>query len=148
MMKRILLMGLAIFSLAMAPQAAFANDGSTPNPQCDSYVIGIPAWYNGMMHNGSDGCEFQAIKMAEEDSKPDVVKTGAKIGLNVVRAAMTIVAYVALFFMIKGALSYIYSAGSPDGIANAKKSIQSALIGLVIAMLASSIVAVIGGAIR
>ena len=60
---------------------------------------------------------------------------------------MVIAAYVAVFFLIKGGFTYIYSAGSAENISNAKKTIQNALIGLVIAVMAASIVNAIGAAI-
>ena len=38
----------------------------------------------------------------------------------------------------------MYSTGSPEGVAGAKKTVQNALIGFVIAMIAVQIVNVIG----
>jgi hypothetical protein len=70
------------------------------------------------------------------------------IVLNVLQAALVVVAYVAIFFIIKGGFMYITSAGSSDGMANAKKTITNAIIGLIICIAAASIVNAIAGLIK
>ena len=59
---------------------------------CDASLFGMPAWYNGL--SGGSGCEFTPIKNGEE---VDVVKTGAKIGANLLQAALMLAAYAAVF---------------------------------------------------
>ena len=146
-MRRIIsvisLVTASIFAMLFVSPTVYAADSS-----CDSYVFAIPAWYKGLMGRSSGSCQFEAEKMggAEKD-KPDVVRTAGKIGSNIVQALMVIAAYVAVFFLIKGGFTYIYSAGSAENISNAKKTIQNALIGLVIAVMAASIVNAIGAAI-
>ena len=149
-MKRFLMtVGLYASTLvamfAMTPIQVSAVDAS-----CDASVFAIPAWYNGMMERDDSGdCAFQPITYSEAGTdKTDIVKTGAKISANLIRAALVLAAYTAVFFMIRGGFTYITSAGSPAGIAAAKKTITNALIGLVIAILAASIVNAIGSAIR
>lgn len=129
-----------IFSAAVSPAAYAEADAS-----CDAYVVAMPAWYNGMMKRGSSGdCEFEGLKSTSEPDKIDFSRTGFKIGANVVRCLLMASMYVAIFFLIKGGIAYIYSTGSPEGVAGAKKTVQNALIGFVIAMLAVQIVNVIG----
>ena len=143
-MKRIFLalavmIGVFFFSAAV-PLPAYAADES-----CDATVFGMPAWYNGMMTKGSSGdCEFEGLKSTSEPDKIDFSRTGFKIGANVVRCLLIASMYVAIFFVIKGGVAYIYSTGSPEGVAGAKKTVQNALIGFVIAMIAVQIVNVIG----
>ena len=132
-MKRVFLALAAViagtvFFSAAVPSAAYAADAS-----CDAYVFAMPAWYNGMMTKGSS-----------EPDKIDFSRTGFKIGANVVRCLLIASTYVAIFFLIKGGIAYMYSTGSPEGVAGAKKTVQNALIGFVIAMLAVQIVNVIG----
>ena len=110
---------------------------------CDASLFGMPAWYNGL--SGGDGCEFTPIKNGEE---VDVVKTSAKIGANLLQAALMLAAYVAVFFLIRGGFEYMTNSSSPDGMAKARKTIMNALIGMAIAILAASIVNAIGAAIR
>ena len=107
---------------------------------CDASLFGMPAWYNGL--SGGSGCEFTPIKNGEE---VDVVKTGAKIGANLLQAALML---AAVFFLIRGGFEYMTNSSSPDGMAKARKTITNALIGMAIAILAASIVNAIGAAIR
>ena len=69
------------------------------------------------------------------------------IALNILQAAMVIVAYVAVGFIIKGGYMYMVSSGSPDAMAKAKNTIRDALIGLVIAISAAAIVDMVAGII-
>ena len=59
----------------------------------------MPAWYDGMLELENGKCEFTPIKNGDDI---DMVKTGAKIAANVLRAALVLVAYVAIFFIIQG----------------------------------------------
>jgi uncharacterized membrane protein len=104
---------------------------------CADTFFGIPAWYKGMQ---DDTCAFKG---------PSDVRTMIlRIALNIIQAGMVAIAYVTVFFLIKGGFTYITSAGSSDGMAAAKKTITNAIIGLVIAILAASIVNAIAGAIK
>jgi hypothetical protein len=140
-MKRIFLalavmIGVFFFSAAV-PLPAYAADES-----CDANVFGMPAWYNGMMTKGSSGdCEFEGVKNGD---KIDIAYTGFKIGANILRDFLVVSVYVSLFFIIKGGFMYMLSAGSPEGISSAKKTIQNAVIGFVIALISVQLVNVIG----
>ena len=102
----------------------------------------MPAWYNGMMTKGSSGdCEFEGVKNGD---KIDIAYTGFKIGANILRDFLVVSVYVSLFFIIKGGFMYMLSAGSPEGISSAKKTIQNAVIGFVIALISVQLVNVIG----
>ncbi len=141
----IVLAGGGLYSASL-PTAAHAATTATAKPKsggCDASLFGMPAWYNGL--SGGSGCEFTPIKNGEE---VDVVKTGAKIGANLLQAALVLAAYAAVFFLIRGGFEYMTNSSSPDGMAKARKTITNALIGMAIAILAASIVNAIGAAIR
>ena len=108
---------------------------------CTSLFLGIPAWYRGMQ---DDSCAFKA---PETNGQADVRLLVLMIALNIVQAGMVVVAFVTAFFLIKGGFGYITSAGSSEGMASAKKTITNAIVGLIIAILAASIVNAIAGAI-
>lgn len=109
---------------------------------CNDSLFGVPAWYRNL----TDGsCN---IKMPQTAGKPDVTKIIMTIALNLIQAGLVLVAYVTIFFIIKGGFGYIISAGSPDGMTSAKKTITNALIGLVIAVLSASIVNAVAGFIK
>lgn len=115
---------------------------SAPAYACDDMFFGIPAWYRGMQDSS---CAFKA---PETNGQPDARKLVLRVALNIIQAGMVLVGYVTVFFLIKGGFGYITSAGSSDGMAAAKKTITNALIGLVIAILAASIVNAIAGVIK
>jgi hypothetical protein len=109
---------------------------------CTDTFFGIPAWYKGMQDGA---CAFKAPETA---GQPDAKKLVLMVALNIIQAGMVVVGYVTVFFLIKGGFGYLTSAGSSEGMASAKKTITNALIGLVIAVLAASIVNAIAGAIK
>lgn len=130
-----------MFTLTVLGSAlAFATP--TFAASCTDTFFGIPAWYKGMQDSS---CAFKA---PETGGEPDAKKLVLRVALNVVQAGMVIVAYVTIFFLIKGGFNYLTSAGSSDGMAAAKKTIVNAIIGLVIAILSVSIINAISGMIN
>lgn len=122
------------------------NPGEDP---CDRSLFGIPPWYHGMMSGSGGSCEFTPITYTDGSStKTDLVKTGAKVVSNVIQAALVVVAYVAIGFLLRGGFGYMTSTGSPEGMTVAKKTVSNALVGMIIALLAASIVNAIGAAIK
>lgn len=67
------------------------------------------------------------------------------IGLAILDDLIRVAALVAVGFVIYGGIQYVTSQGSPEDTTKARQTIISALIGLVLAVLATSIVAFIGG---
>ena len=129
-----LLLTMAASAVQFAPVASAA---------CNNTLLGIPAWYRNLQ---DDKCNIKLPQTSEK--KPDLQKTIMTIALNVIQAALALVAYITIFFIIKGGFGYMTSAGSPDGMSNAKKTITNALIGMVIAVFAASILNPIGGSIK
>jgi hypothetical protein len=66
------------------------------------------------------------------------------IGLAIIDDLIRIAAYVAVGYIIYGGITYMTSQGSPDMTKRAQQTIINALIGLVTAVLAASIVTFIG----
>lgn len=118
---------------------------SVANAACTDTILGIPAWYRGMQEP-EPSCAFRPP--AQANGQADARVMILRIGANVLQAALVIVGYVAVFFIIKGGFTYITSAGSSDGMSAAKKTITNAVVGLVIALLAASIVNAIAGVIK
>lgn len=111
-------------------------------PCPSSSLLGIPAWYSGLQDKST--CEIVKIGKGGMDVRVFVVK----IALNIIRAALVLVGYIAVFFIIKGGFLYITARGEPAHIASAKQTITNAIIGLIIALLSAAIVGAISGAIR
>lgn len=134
MIRRLAVFGLAvatILSFASATPAHAAAQCSPPN------FLGMPAWYRGLQ----DSKDCSSIQTT------DIQTMILTIALNILQAAMVIVAYVAVGFIIKGGYMYMVSSGSPDAMAKAKNTIRDALIGLVIAISAAAIVDMVAGVI-
>jgi hypothetical protein len=66
------------------------------------------------------------------------------IALAIVDDLIRIAALVAVGYVIYGGFKYMTSGGSPDGTKQAQNTIINALIGVVIAILAASIVSFVG----
>lgn len=66
------------------------------------------------------------------------------VGLAVFEILLRIAALVAVGYIIYGGINYIISQGEPDKVNGAKQTIINALVGLVLAMLSTAIVAFFG----
>lgn len=139
-MKAKIFLLIAAFSTSLITAAGVV---STPVQAagCTTSLLGIPAWYEGLV----DGkCEINKVGKGGTDIRVFVTK----VALNVVRAALVVVGYIAVFFIIKGGFLYIMARGEPNNIMAAKQTITNAIIGLIIALLAAAIVGAISGVIK
>lgn len=99
----------------------------------------IPPWYKYIPKDeqasaASGKCELSF-------TFPDDI--GA-ILLAVVEILLRIGAIVAIFYIIYGGFIYMTSQGEPDKAKNAQQTITNAVIGLVIALLATGVVSFLG----
>jgi hypothetical protein len=113
--------------------------------------FGIPTWYKYLVstgrmktvtdpHSGIISCDLDGgLKWAEGDL--------VLIFLGVLDICLRIAALVAVGYVIYGGISYITSEGSPDATKNAQSTIINALVGLIIAILATAIVSFVGNKI-
>lgn len=139
-MKR-LLISFAILISAISGSIGFATP--TQAAACE-YLLGMPAWYRGMIEDDrGNNCN---IKLPTTGDKVDITKTVMKIAMNVLQTLLMLTGFIAIFFIIKGGFRYMTSAGSPEGMQAARKTITNAIIGLIIAALSASIVNFIAGA--
>lgn len=126
---------VALFSAVVAgPLVA----PSTASAACaEKSLFGIPPWYRGLTTGSGSNCTI--------DKPNNLGQFITKIALNLLQAALVIVGYIAIFFIIKGGINYMTSMGTPDKMASARKTIMNAIIGLVIALLSAVIVNYIMG---
>lgn len=105
---------------------------------CRDTLLTFPAWYKGL----TDGnCNIKS---------PEPGKLGNfiwAIALNIVDMILQLVAYISVGFIIFGGYKYMISAGSPDGMVKARKTITNAVVGLLLSIFSVAIVKVIAGAI-
>lgn len=127
---------LTLTPVPVSAQPAVDTGGGGSGGGCDTYFITIPAWYNGLASpDQGGGCSI--------DSPSDVGGISPfvwKIVLNVVEIILNLVGYASVGFIIYGGYKYMISAGSPDGMVAARKTITNAVIGLIISVMAIGIV--------
>lgn len=97
----------------------------------------LPTWYKYL-----DGTESANGTCTLNFDFPDDLPA---IALAIVEILLRIGALAAVAFVIYGGFMYLTSQGEPDKAAGARHTIINAVIGLVIAVLATSIVSFIGG---
>ena len=125
-LKIILLSFVCMFAvfLVMSPgvQAKSAAD-------CGKQFFGIPYWYKYL--DFDDSCN---VVTKNQENLP------AKIILGIIDIALFLAGLLAVIMIIWGGFQFIFANGEPGSIANARKTILNAVIGLIIAILASQIV--------
>ena len=101
----------------------------------------LPTWYKYLNANGKMDFVNGHCEIATTFSFPsDVVL----IVLALLDIALRIAGLVAIVFVIYGGIQMVTSQGDPESVKHARKTITNALIGLVIALLATAIVAFVG----
>lgn len=98
----------------------------------------FPTWYQYLQGEDIAG-KCTPIVNAESDILPIVVA--------IVEILLRIIGLAAVVYVVYGGFKYVTSQGQPDATAQARHTIQNALIGLVISMIASLAVSFIGRSI-
>ncbi len=150
MMKRlistVIIFAIAITaSLAVMPPASVSAAGCTKNPL-------IPQWYDDMCN--TDGSIKSPAEIGGKTGQTDANGTASNlskwigvIAMNIVKILMTIVGYVSLGFIIWGGFKYMINGDNASGTTAARKTIQNAVIGLVLSIMSIAIINFITGAI-
>ena len=139
---------IALCSFLVIVSASVGLVAMTPMPasaapaKCSKNVrlFTFPAWYNGVVEAD---CTMGKIG---NDGK-SLLEVIVRIALNVVEIILQLVAYATIVFLIKGGFDYMTAAGDANKVANAKKTIEHALIGLVISLASVGIVNLVAGAV-
>ena len=101
--------------------------------------FGIPTWYKYL-----DGQEVNGECQLLVNANISDLDSLLGIGLAVVEILLFFAGIIAVSFIIYGGFRYVLSQGEPENTKVAKDAILNAVIGLVIALLASTIVRYIG----
>jgi hypothetical protein len=97
-------------------------------------LLGIPAWYEYLCVTYDwTGNGFQV-------NAPSGSNKAVLIALAVIDILLKFSALIALVFVVYGGFRFATAQGSSESISKGKKTVVNALIGLVIAVLASQIV--------
>ncbi|HSD56464.1 MAG TPA: hypothetical protein VLA92_04935 [Candidatus Saccharimonadales bacterium] len=113
--------------------------------------FGIPPWYKYLVSSGlmatnkvTGACELVGSIKFNEAGWLQVI---ALIGMALLDMALRVAGLVAVGFVIYGGIQYVLSQGEPDKTKDAQQTIINALIGLVIALIATPLVSFIGNRI-
>lgn len=119
-------------------------------PACDGGItLGFITWYRYLTYSNNGNCELKQISDEKGNTGSTVTLNTFiwTVALNIVQILMTAVAFITVFFIIKGGFNYMTSRGDAGNMAKAKQNVQNAVIGLIIAMMAAIIVNTVAGAL-
>ena len=140
-----MLLGGTVTSVALA-QPTYADS------QCDQTFLGFRSWAHGLTKTVNGSCVVDMDQAKPQGAANEDDATAAfvwRIILNVTIDLTLAASYVALILIIYGGFKYILSTGEPSKVTTAKTTITNAIIGFIIAMLATliinTIIMIIGG---
>lgn len=146
----VVFLAITVFGLFAHAPKTLASSHAPAAAQTDpcnksSGFLGLPTWYKYLKFEEVNGkCE---ITEPYHPGTTDLNWTEAsgRVGLAIAEILLRIAGLVSVGFIIFGGFSYLLSQGEPERTKKAKGTILNALIGLVIAMLAVTIVNFIAG---
>lgn len=119
---------LAVGVTVAMPAPAMALGGG----DCDAgSFLGFRPWYDGLCNVDNE------IEPPKEHDQQDLTAFVWTIVLNVLVDLSLAVGYLAIGFIIYGGYQYIMSQGDPGRAAKGKKTLTSAIVGTIIALVAS-----------
>lgn len=116
------------------------QQSSGPCDDEDRSFLGFPTWYKYLELDGN--CEVTGPK--NQDGKFDWPRAAGYVGLAALAILLRIASLIAVGYVVYGGFRYITSQGEPENAKSARQTIINAIIGLVIAIAAASIVSFIG----
>lgn len=119
-------------SVGLAVSNQLATAASSGKCKGTSF-FGLPTWYKYLDFENGDNCDliFDAQKPTDY----------YLVGLAILEMLLMLAGILAVVFVVVGGYKYTIAQGNPEKIANARQTIQNALIGVVIAVIASRVVA-------
>lgn len=155
MMKRALVVIVLFVSLLVGGATAAPNTThAAVAPGCSSTFLGLPAWFKYLdvgdrtiedSNGGVTVVDSCAIIGPTKDGTDDFDMLAAipLIGLAIVEILTRIAAIVSVAFVMLGGFRYITSQGDPENTKSARQTIINSLIGLIISIIATGLVAFI-----
>ncbi len=146
-----------ILILVAVPTSVFADDPpvpanagtSIPSNGCESShsssLTFFPAWYDGLLCK--DGNIKSPKDMGGNNTGRNFGLWLSIIGMNLVRMLLYVVGYASLIFIIYGGFKFMTQGDNSGGITSARKTIQNAIIGLVLSIFSVAIVTFVAGRI-
>lgn len=140
-------MSFSVLNIFIVPNANADLDNSAKTGKCDlasadkmNAISFFPAWYDGLYCSGSKSIVSPGDKGLGSNSGQRFGAWLSIIAMNVVRLILYIVGYTSIGFIIYGGFQYMLSGDNSSGTVSARKTIQNAVIGLVLSLASVSIV--------
>lgn len=138
----LLTFALAFCFLIPAPVAFAADNG------CTNSFLGIPTWYK-YLNPQPPNCDIELTTKIVNDDGTISEKVDFKdiwlIGFAIIEILSVLAGIAAVVFVIIGGFKFITAQGAPDKTAEARNTILNALVGVLIAIVASRVVAYVAG---
>ena len=128
---------MSMVFVAVPAQQAYAAVA----PECNKTFFNLPTWYKylDVTYDSTTG------SCSVNSSGDATVNAAFLIGLAVFEILLVFAGLFAVAFVIYGGYKFIIAQGEPDKIAGARKTILNALVGFIIAVIASQVVSFIAG---
>jgi Type IV secretion system pilin len=132
----------------------FSPTALAAGPECgkNRTFFGIPTWYKYLTFD--ENCEIVSNKKLDQNNDGKISTSEAKNGekglnniwlitIAIVEILLTLAGILAVAYVIIGGVKFVLSQGEPQKIADARNTILYAVIGVVIAIVATQLVAFI-----
>lgn len=133
-------------SLVMMPTVAGAATQAQCNDDKAALVLGIPKWYKYLDYRPDtvDAVEGDGATDGRCNIQIDTVGGVLPIGLALLEAAIRLAGLVAVVMIFVSSVKFITSQGNGDSAKEARMTAINALIGLVIVIIATSVISFVG----
>jgi len=111
-------------------------------------VLGIPTWYKYLRGDDSSGRCLPVLRVEDVpqgQASEKNINSGLPIAIALLEIAVTLSGIIAFIMVIWGSVKFMLALGEPDKFAAARKTVQNAMIGLVIIIIATRVISFIGG---
>jgi hypothetical protein len=144
-MRRLFVSLLLILSFMTIPVVLPSSVSADVAAGCDesSSFLGFPTWYRYLDIGEKDGDPCAVTGPLNEEGDLDWRSAGALVGIAVVEILLRISTIIAVGFVMYGGFRYITSQGEPENTKSARQTIINSLIGLVVSLIATGLVAFI-----
>ena len=134
------------FCLFVAPLTKTAYAKSAAECQKADFLL-LPTWYKHLTFDDNCNIVFNQQIVNEDGSINESFDYGAiwKIGLAIVEMLLMLAGIIAVAFTMIGAFQFATAQGSPDKVAKARNTVTNAVVGAIVAILASRVVGYIAG---
>jgi hypothetical protein len=140
-----------VFIFGVNSSIAFAAEGNAcTNP--DSGFLGLPTWYKYLEQQEDSTGRCSPVLSYDESNTAQTkeeqkVNSALPIGLAILEGMLRLSGIVAVVMIFWAAFKFITTQGAPDAAAGARKTAINAMIGLVIVIIATTLVSFVGNSL-